>query len=175
MTRPIGFWLVPAKPDPFTELIAGLAAEYDAPAFEPHITLHVGQFTPDEDIEALLVRAASTLPPLDLIAGETSHSEILFKTLFVRFNDVRLQALHDELQRGLAQLSDYILAPHLSLLYKNVPETTREALARKYIFHGERITFDRIAAARPAAGESGWSNIRGWDAWLRQVLDQHAN
>lgn len=172
MTRPIGFWLVPAEPQPFTELIIELASEYDAPTFEPHITVHTGQFTSGEDIEALLVRVASTVPPLDLIAGETGHGEALFKTLFVQFDDARLQALHDQLQRGLAHFSDYALVPHLSLLYKKLPETPRKALARKHVFRGQCITFDRIAAVRPASGEHDWSNVRGWDAWLRQPLRQ---
>lgn len=170
MTSPVGFWLIPAEPSPFRKTIADLAVEFDAPPFGPHITLHVGQVSAGDDIEALLVRAASTVPPLDLVAGETGHGEVLFKTLFVRFDDARLQALHDELRRGLAHLSDYTLVPHLSLLYKKLPETTREALARQHVFRSERITFDRIAAVRPAAGEADWSNVHGWDAWLHQPL-----
>jgi hypothetical protein len=65
---------------------------------------------------------------------------------------------------------DYTLRPHLSLLYKELPPAVRSGLARRYVFRGERVLFDQIAAVRPGAGRDDWSDVRGWDVWVRRPL-----
>ncbi|MBA2350392.1 MAG: hypothetical protein M3Q32_02600 [Pseudomonadota bacterium] len=169
---PIAFWLIPAQPrlDQFRALISSLAREYDAPVFEPHITLHLGLRTARDDIAELLQGVAATSEPITLVAGNTSHSDALFKTLFVEFGDSELRALHCQSQAGLERFSEYALAPHLSLLYKEVPAGSRAALAERHAYAGQRIVFDTIAAVRPAAGQSDWSEIQRWDSSLRQSL-----
>src|SRR5437660_1675571 len=45
----IAYWLIPAEPAHrfFQRLIEDLARRYDAPLFEPHVTIHVGANYPD--------------------------------------------------------------------------------------------------------------------------------
>ncbi|MGI9047027.1 MAG: 2'-5' RNA ligase family protein [Burkholderiales bacterium] len=174
---PIAFWLIPAQPqlDQFRALISSLAREYDAPVFEPHITLHVGLRTARDDIAELLRRVAAASEPIPLVAGNTSHSDALFKTLFVEFYDSKirdseLRALHCQFQAGLQRFSEYALASHLSLLYKEVPAGSRAALAERHVYAGQRIVFDTVAAVRPAPEQSDWSEIQRWDSSLRRSL-----
>lgn len=168
----ISFWLIPAQPhlEAFRALIADLAREYDAPLFEPHITLHAGVRTAGDDIAALLRRVAAASEPITLAAGNTSHSDALFKTLFVEFGDPGIRALHRRFQAGLHRFSEYSLAPHLSLLYKAMPSESRATLAERHVYAGQRIVFDALAAVRPAPGQPDWSDIRRWDSSLRLSL-----
>ncbi|MBC7944392.1 MAG: hypothetical protein H7X91_03825 [Burkholderiales bacterium] len=169
---PIAFWLIPAQPhlEAFRALIFALAREYDAPVFEPHITLHVGVRTADDDSAKLLRRVAAASDPITLVAGNTSHNDALFKTLFVEFDDSRLRALHGQFQAGLQRFSEYALAPHLSLLYKAMPAESRATLADRHVYAGQRIVFDEVAAVRPAPGQPDWSDIQMWDSSQRQSL-----
>ncbi|HVL56612.1 MAG TPA: 2'-5' RNA ligase family protein [Burkholderiaceae bacterium] len=166
---PVAFWLVPAEPDhrALSQRIAALAAEHDAPLFEPHITLHVGRLADGESLESLLSQVARTAAPLTLIAGATAHSDQLFKALYVEFDDPQLHRIHRALRERLSAPSDYTLAPHLSLLYKRLPQPQREALAQRQRLAGQPIAFDTLVAVRPAAGRSDLSEVAGWDTTLR--------
>lgn len=175
--HPIAFWLIPAQPqlDAFRALISALAREHDAPVFEPHVTLHAGVRTAGDDIAKLLHRVAAANEPIALVAGNTSHSAALFRTLFVELNDAGIRdagirALRCQLQAGLRRFSEYALAPHLSLLYKAMPAESRAALAERHVYAGQCIVFDKVAAVRPAPGQSDWMDIRMWDSSLRQSL-----
>jgi hypothetical protein len=110
---------------------------------------------------------------MELMCGETGHTDALFKTLFIQFEDPRLLTLHRQLRDHLARSVDYVLQPHLSLLYKELPQAVRRGLASHYTFRGRTILFDHIAAARPGAGQDDWSDIRGWVVWARRRLRSH--
>jgi hypothetical protein len=171
-TFPIAFWLVPASPDhrALSQRIAALAAEHDAPAFEPHITLHVGVLGEGESVDALLSQVAHTAAAMTLTAGATAHSDQQFKALYVEFDDSRLHRIHQALRECLSVTSSYRLAPHLSLLYKRLPHAQREALAQRQRLAGQLIAFDTLVAVRPAAGCSDLSEVSAWDTALRRAL-----
>jgi len=51
----IAYWLIPSEPAHsfFQRIINDLARRYDAPAFEPHVTIHVGADRADAAEKAL--------------------------------------------------------------------------------------------------------------------------
>lgn len=172
LPRPVAFWLVPA-PTAHARLratIERLANEVSAPAIEPHVTLHVGRGA-RHDIETLLSETAASLAPFELTAASTGHGGDRFKSLFVTFReDPRPHLLHHALRAAMTAPADYVLQPHLSLLYKVLPEATRVQLADTNSIDGESIAFDHIAAVRPAGLDDNWDNIPGLDVWLRAPL-----
>lgn len=169
---PVGFWLVPAKQDHarLSEIVSRLARTYGAPLFEPHLTLHVGTQSADDNLHEIMRAAAATTDSFALSATSTGHSAALFKTLFVEFaHDEAPHTLQQSLAKGLKIATAYSLEPHVSLLYKELPETVRSKLADEFFFHGQSITFDEIAAVRP--GPSGeFLDIEKWDVWMRMPL-----
>lgn len=175
-THPVAFWLLPAVPDHarLSAIVDALCREFDAPPFEPHLTLHVGECVQD-DVGALLRRVVAAAEPMALVASGTSHSRALFKTLFVEFApDPRPAALQAALARELATRSDYALEPHVSLLYKTLPAVRRAALARRFDFRGEQFAFDQIAAVMPANGSPDWTPVDGWRVGPRVSLARGA-
>jgi hypothetical protein len=77
MTRQIviAYWLIPSEPahSYLQSLINQLARRYNAPVFEPHVTVHVGVNCADA-VDELLSNAAQGCERIVLRALEVSHS-----------------------------------------------------------------------------------------------------
>jgi hypothetical protein len=175
---PVGFWLVPAPPhhQHLTGIIDSLARELNAPRFEPHVTLYAGARGPDDDVAALLHRAAEQVEPLDLRVRGIGTTSALFKTLYLEFEpEPRIEQLCRLFRAGLQPALDYELNPHLSLLYKELPATTRSALTTRFDFNGQRIRFAQIAATRPGGSARDWLDVEKWDAWFRRDLGSQSS
>ena len=95
----IAYWLIPAEPAHrfFQDLINDLARRYDAPVFEPHVTIYVGADSTDA-LGTTLSKCARDCEPIVLQALEVSYSDEFIKTLFVEF----------ELNSKLRQLNQVI-------------------------------------------------------------------
>ncbi|MGE5214990.1 MAG: cyclic phosphodiesterase-like protein, partial [Nitrospirota bacterium] len=85
MTRKtvIAYWLIPSEPAHsfFQRLINDLAHRYDAPVFEPHVTVHVGADGADAGEKALR-EAARQCKVINLKPVGIHHSDEFIKTLF---------------------------------------------------------------------------------------------
>jgi Cyclic phosphodiesterase-like protein len=170
---PVAFWLVPAPPFhcSLAATIESLARELKAPSFEPHVTVYVGVRHPDDDMETLLTQAAHDVGTMDLRVTALGTSHELFKALYLEMElDPELERLSRLFRAGLKSASDYVLKPHLSLLYKQLPPPRRGDLARRFDVVGQRITFGQVAAVRPGGGGKDWLDIERWDPWLRKDL-----
>ena len=170
----VAFWLLPAEQDAgwLQTRIGKLAARHGGPAFEPHVTLHVGAQSVDLAIEPLLAAQARRAEPLELQCTDTSHSDAYYKALFVRLAADRAdgpgltalrQGLLDALDAAGAPPSDYAFDPHLSLLYGCFAAATRHELAGAEQLPGRRIRFDRLAAVRPAPGSVDLERVADWE------------
>ena len=82
----IAYWLIPAEPARsfFQGVINDLGRQYDAPLFEPHVTVHVG-LNRAAAAESAISQAARFCKPIKLKALEIDHSSEFIKTLFVQF------------------------------------------------------------------------------------------
>src|SRR5437879_8040363 len=119
----IAYWLIPAEPAHsfFQGAINDLARRYDAPLFEPHVTIHVGANYPDA-AEKTLSKTAREWQPIHLKAVRIGHSDEFIKTLFVQFAPNRkLRQLNAIIRNAAQDSSHYELKPHLSLIYKYMP------------------------------------------------------
>lgn len=161
----VAFWLLPAEPDEarLAALIRRLAAEHGAPLFDAHVSLDVARLGPDESADGILDRLTRSHAPAEAVAGPTQHGPDLFRSLYVPVRGKALEPLH-EAARALCRHPDttFQFLPHLSLMYKVVPEAVRIGLAATASLTGQRIVFDRVAAVCPAGGAADFSDIEGW-------------
>lgn len=152
-------WLLPAEPARtfFRDTIARLVMEHDAPRFEPHVTLGRGQ---PSQLPAIRT-APITLP----IVGVDSSASFT-KTLFVRF----------QLTGPLAQLRDSlgmkgaVYDPHLSLLYRKLPDSLKRQLATSLSLPFPTVTFNAVAAIRCPAAVATRADVESWERVARQPL-----
>src|SRR5256884_5098431 len=92
----IAYWLIPAEPAHsfFQGAINDLARRYDAPLFEPHVTIHVGANHIDA-AEHALSKAARECQSITVKALGIDHSDEFIRTLSVLFVlNATLQQLH---------------------------------------------------------------------------------
>lgn len=160
----IAYWLIPTEPARtyFQSVINDLAGRYDAPVFEPHVTIHVGANCPDT-MDAALSKAARGCEPIVLQALEVSGSSEFIKTLFVQFAvNIQLQHLNQTTRIAAKDSSDYRLNPHLSMLYKRMSIQNRSRLTRSIEVPFSEVTFDSLKAVRCVSPTQSRADVEGW-------------
>jgi cyclic phosphodiesterase-like protein len=168
----IAYWLMPAEPARrfFYSLIANLARRYDAPVFEPHVTIHVGK----DDASAAEIAVAKAGRDFKTISAKSlaiDQSDQLIKTLFVQFAmNERLQQLNAMIRNAAKDSCEYELNPHLSLLYKNIPTTARRELADSIKLSFSEVLFDGLRAVRCISPTRNRADIEGWRVVATRTL-----
>ena len=160
----IAYWLIPAEPAHrfLQNLINDLAGRFDAPVFEPHVTIYVGADSTDA-VDTTLSKAARDCEPIVLQALEVSHSNEFIKTLFVEFGlNSKLRQLNQVICSAAQDSSDYDLKPHLSLLYKRTSVQTRRQLARSIEMPFSQVVFDSLKAVRCISPTLSRADVEVW-------------
>jgi Cyclic phosphodiesterase-like protein. len=160
----IAHWLIPAEPAHrfFQDLINDLARRYDAPVFEPHVTIYVGANSTDA-LETALSKAAQDCSqscskrsrsaiPMNLSKHSLSNSE----------PNTKLLQLNQVIRSAAQGSSDYDLKPHLSLLYKRMSAQTRRQLARSIEVPFSQVVFDSLKAVRCVSPTQSRADVEVW-------------
>jgi 2'-5' RNA ligase len=160
----IAYWLIPSEPAHsfFQRTINDLAHRYDAPVFEPHVTIHVGADHADAAKKAL-GDAARECKLIGLTPLGIDQSTEFIKTLFVQFAmSAELRKTNDMIREVANDSSQYELNPHLSLLYKNLAAPTRRELAASINVPFFAVTFDAIKAVRCVSPMESGADVEAW-------------
>jgi hypothetical protein len=168
----IAYWLIPAEPARrFCQgLIKDLARRYDAPLFEPHVTIH-GAPNDADLAEKTLSKVARECRPINLKALWINHSDEFIKTLFVQFAlNRKLRQLHETIRNAAQDSSRYELKPHLSLLYKNMPAVARCELANSINVPFSEVTFDALKAVRCISPTRSRADVEAWRVMASRAL-----
>ncbi len=125
-------WLVPApgpERDRLAGVIADLAARHGGPVFAPHVTLAgVTEAAPDA-VAGVLAGVTAGVAPFELRLTGTGYEPVFFRALYLRAEpSARLTALHEAARRAL-RLEPAPYLPHLSLLYADLDEERKAAIA----------------------------------------------
>jgi 2'-5' RNA ligase len=162
--KAITYWLIPAEPARsfFQDLINNLARRHDAPVFEAHMTIHVGLNRLDV-AEKVIAKAAACCGRMEAKMREVGHSNEYTKTLFVKFElNEELSRLSEIIRNAAQDSSDYVLKPHLSLLYKKMPVVARRELADSIKLPFSEVIFDSIKAVRCVSSTRSRADVEAW-------------
>jgi len=160
----IAYWLIPAEPERsfFESVVVDLARRYNAPAFEPHMTIHVGS-SGEYVAEQAIAKAVSCCGAIEAKVLGTDHSGVFIKTLFVQFApNAKLRRLNETIRNAAQNASDYQFKPHLSLLYKNIPIPVRRQLTNSISLPFPEVLFDSIKAVRCASPTQSGADVEAW-------------
>ena len=160
----IAYWLIPSEPARsfFQLIINDLARRYNAPVFEPHVTIHVGADRADA-AEKALADAGRECKLIGLTPLGIDQSDEFIKTLFVQFAmSAELRKTNDIIRKAANDSSQYELKPHLSLLYKNLAAPTRRELAASINVPFSEATFDAIKAVRCVSPAESGADVEAW-------------
>ncbi|WP_322744185.1 MULTISPECIES: cyclic phosphodiesterase-like protein [unclassified Coleofasciculus] len=165
MKTKIAFWLMPSAEDRvfFQETLNFLAKEYDAPLFTPHVTIYTGQCSLTDSPAALIDQAIDGVHPLTLRVNKLDYSNEFTKTLFVQFYaSESLSQISETLRCHCAKPSDYLLNPHLSLIYKPLSEKTQRKLVTELVFPQSEVVFDEIRAISTPPQVRSREDVEDW-------------
>ncbi|MBW2520037.1 MAG: 2'-5' RNA ligase family protein [Deltaproteobacteria bacterium] len=165
----IAFWLIPEQRfyDELLAIIVKLAKRFDAPVFQPHVTIYCTRRSDDRDELTLLTSLAQLTRPLTLNVETVQTGESLNKTLFLQLQKTaECNSLYQVLHGAASSPSGYRFDPHLSLLYQHTPRFMREALVSQLGFPYTAIRFDRLQAVAIPENLSSLESFLGWQTLL---------
>ncbi len=168
----IAFWLMPAaeESDFLLSLIRQLAPEYDAPLFEPHVTVYADDIEAPTAVAAL--REIEGLSCFTLSFECVSYSHKFTKTVFVQLlPSPRLQQLSETLRERVTG-GGYDLNPHVSLIYKGLPSTIKAAVAGSINIPFQQILFDRIKVISGPNQTQTSADVEAWRTLAETRLTQ---
>ena len=166
------YWLIPSEPAHsfFQRIINDLARRYDAPVFEPHVTIHVGADRADAAKNAL-GDAARECKLIGLTPLGIDQTDEFIKTLFVQFAmNAELRKITDMIREAANDSSQYEPNPHLSLLYKNLAAPTRRELAASINVPLFEVTFEGIKAVRCVSPTKSGAQVEAWHVVAAALL-----
>ncbi len=173
MKSKVSFWLIPAEEDRafFQEIINTLSQEYDAPSFTPHVTIYAGDSTPDESPDSLLEQATQGVQKFSLEVDKFLYSDEFTKSLFVQFqpNSI-LSQISETLRESSSKPSDYVLNPHLSLIYQYLSETIKKNLTMELPLPKSEVFFDEVQAISTPAVIQTREDVEGWEVIATKKL-----
>ena len=174
MTRQtvIAYWLIPSEPARsfFLRIVNDLARRYDAPVFEPHVTVYVGADQADAAAKAL-EKVAIECELVRLTPLRIDQSAEFIKTLFVQFAmTAELGKINDIIRHAANDSSQYELKPHLSLLYKSLAAATRSELAASIKVPFSEILFDSLQAIRCVSPTQTGADVEAWELMASRIL-----
>jgi len=168
----IAYWLVPSDSAHsfFQAIINDLASRYDAPVFEPHVTIYVGADRVDAAEEALR-NAARLFKRTGLTPLGVDQSNEFIKTLFVQFAmSAELRQINHSIRDVATDSMPYELKPHLSLLYKNLAVASRRQLAASISVPPSEVAFDAIKAVRCVSPTQSRADVESWQTLVTNKL-----
>jgi Cyclic phosphodiesterase-like protein len=174
-TAPFAVWLIPAPSDRrwLSKVIQDYATEYCTPVFEPHVTLYSGVMQPSENLQAIVAESVASASPITLEVMGLNYTADFFKTGFMTFALVeRLSQLSGAIRDRLCAPQDYLLEPHLSLIYKDIPIEQKRLAMLRFVVSVQTVTFDTVKVVMP--GAEGWSDVACWTEQYRYSLAQSA-
>lgn len=125
-------WLIPGKDvyKRLKEVIDRLGSEYSSPVFEPHLTLLGGLMEGEEFLAEKGSILGRDLKPFVIQLGGTDFRDEYSRCLFVKaMRTEELMRAEETARRVFGQSSVRPFEPHISLMYGDVTEKTRENLA----------------------------------------------
>jgi len=162
--------LIPAQEDEkyLSDIIKDLCEKHRVPTFVPHITIY-GDIKVDFDkLRNTTENSMRGISSFTVRPDGINHSDVFFKTVFI---DIRrskiLKSLHKKLREELIQYKDFILDPHISLIYKNIPTKERVRIVRNLTIK-KKYTINQVAIFTPKNKQRGWYDVARWEICYRK-------
>lgn len=114
-------WLTFSKNDRnyLKRIIDEISEKYNAPKFEPHITVYGLVNLEMSLIDNIVSEVTLNHNSFSVKKSEILQSNELWKTVYIELKmDSNLESIHKNLKKHLEKISKYEFKPHISLIYK---------------------------------------------------------
>ena len=157
----VSIWLIPAPEDAqyLQAIINNLAATYQAPVFNTHCTLYSPTDLPAAEVKKILERSAKNMKSFYVKKATISHTENIWKTIFIELlRSPELEQLQQAVISQFPKGQPYEFLPHISLLYKEIPDKKKEDIIRNLQVKNS-FKMDKIAAVRTGPNVDNWATV----------------
>ena len=157
----VSIWLIPAPADAqyLQGIINNLAATYQAPVFNTHCTLYSPTDLPALEIKKILEQSANNMESFYVKKATISHTENIWKTIFIELlSSPELEQLQQAVISQFPKGQPYEFLPHISLLYKEIPDKKKEDIIRNLQVKNY-FKMDKIAAVRTGPNVDNWATV----------------
>ena len=157
----VSIWLIPAPADAqyLQGIINNLAATYQAPVFNTHCTLYSPTDLPALEIKKILEQSANNMESFYVKKATISHTENIWKTIFIELlRSSELEQLQQEVISQFQVEQPYKFSPHISLLYKEIPDKKKEDIIRNLQVKNS-FKMDKLAAVRTGPNVDNWITV----------------
>lgn len=164
------YWLIPAQSerDFFSETIRILSEQFNAPCFEPHLTIIM---TPEIGLSPGKILKQIRTSPISLQVSGIGFSSKFTKTVFVRFKSGKsLEKLVVDLARETRSRAKAAHDPHVSLIYKKMPTSVKKELTSAIKLPFSTVLFDSIKAVHCASPTKTRSDVKAWQVVAKKSL-----
>jgi hypothetical protein len=168
------FWLLPAESlkEQLRSIVQLLAREYDSIDFEPHVTIYCGP-SDDDQTRAITHGVARLYSHVELKPVKLEHTSEYTKTLFIQFQDSEVvRRMSDAIKDRHARPENYVLSPHLSVLYKTMPLAMLAAICHTFDLPKGPYVFDRLRAIETEIPLTEPDQIKRWRTVFECSLGQ---
>ncbi len=158
-------WLVPTERDvlPVSKVIKDLSQRHNTMPFLPHITIYGEVLTDLEKVVDAAREAVRGIMPFSVEVDKLDYTTEWAKTLFAQIKpNQNLDTIHRRLKKRLVEYNDYVLNPHMSLVYKEEMTKEEKLLEIPSIKIPESFTLDRIAITVPLNPVAKWKDVARW-------------
>jgi len=155
-------WLMPAGTvyDALREQISDLSREFGTPTFEPHVTLMGGLEGKEHDVAASTARLAGIVRPYRIILRGAAQTDYYFRCVFSTADkEDEVMDANRAAKEVFGRHDDAPYMPHLSLVYGNLPEETRNALVAKFDDLVAEFPVDRLHLFRTEGIVPQWRKV----------------
>ena len=168
----IAYWLIPSAPrrNFFSTLITELAQRFDAPIFEPHLSIFVEPAS-DAHARRVIREVAADFGQIRMSVVGVRFSEEFFKTVFVQFSvSAAVTQLSAAIQSRSVHAGAFHIDPHLSLIYKNMSPDDKNKLAGSLRLPFDEVMFDSVAAINVPNGAKTRAGVESWETVAERRL-----
>ncbi|NJK77781.1 MAG: hydrolase [Nanoarchaeota archaeon] len=158
-------WLTFSKEDReyLKNIIDKISEKYQAPKFEPHITIYGLVDSKISIIENIVEESILNQNSFLVKKSEISQSEELWKTVFIELkNNQQLDSIHNNLKKYFENISKYEFIPHISLIYKILPIEERKQIVKELNTKNEFIV-SKLAIQKFFPDIEKWKIVKEYD------------
>lgn len=165
-------WLVPQRKEEkeLSKIVKNLAQRYNSPVFIPHLTLLGNATISFDDLKSAVDEVFENKKPFTIKKTKLNQSEQFFKTVFIEFelSDI-LKNLFTELSEKTDKSSVENFKPHISLMYKLMPEDEKLRIIKNLNVR-DNFTINDVYINAPKKGDTDFLNVEGWRVLYKKGL-----
>ena len=149
-------WVEPAEEDAkyLLQIIRKLGKKYRSPTFCPHITVY--SKIRGSSAARLAIHRCEDVKKFTVKTTDMAFSDDLWKTVFVNAEkNQSLRKIHRTIQRTVPPSTKYEFRPHISLMYKKMADSEKQAVMDSLVIK-RKLIFDKITVITSSNDVAKW-------------------